>query len=135
MEGIYRWIEPIAEVWGAGWIEGSLALASADLESLEPDSAVERLTPLFSMDDPNLEIGTLLARAQRDAGLGSESLVTLRTLARTGPLPRSVRRDFALALAAAGELEEARRVGLPLLAGDEDHDHADEELAEALGEH
>ena len=59
----------------------------------------------------------------------------LRTLARTGPLPRSVRRDFALALAAAGELEEARRVGLPLLAGDEDHDHADEELAEALGEH
>lgn len=135
VEGIYRWIEPIAEVWGAGWIEGSLALASADLESLEPDSAVERLTPLFSMDDPNLEIGTLLARAQRDAGLGSESLVTLRTLARTGPLPRSVRRDFALALAAAGELEEARRVGLPLLAGDEDHDHADEELAEALGEH
>jgi len=125
VEGIRRWIEPIAEIWRP-WREGDLALAVAELESLEPGAAVARLESLFAADPGDLEAGELLARALREAGERARELEVLRTLFEGGSATRSLRRSYALALARADRLDEARRVGAPLL------EEGDEELQRAL---
>ena len=111
------------------WPEGDVALALAALEELDPAAAVARLAPLFAERPDDVELGEVLARAHRAAGEASSELAVLRVLAAHAPLPRPVRRRYCLALAAAGETDEARRVGADLLAADPD----DEELGAALG--
>lgn len=128
VERIHRYVEPVAELW-PGWREGTLALALAEIESLEPAAAVARLSPLFDDRGDDLEVGELLARAHREAGDADGELAVLGGLADRATLPRPLRRRYCLALAARGELGEARRIGADLLAESPE----DEELAEALG--
>lgn len=130
VERVYRYVEPIHDVWPVPWRAGVLALAAADLEGLDPVGAAARLEPLFAEDPADVDAGALLARARREAGDPDGELAVLRELAANTALPRPVLRDYALALARAGELETARQLARPLL--DADHEHEDTELREAL---
>ena len=66
VEKIVRWIRPVAEVW-APWPELEIALALAELESLEPQAAAARLEPLLAdpPTDPRWRrwLAVILARA------------------------------------------------------------------------
>ena len=79
VEGIWRWIEPIAAIWRP-WRAGDLALALAEIESLDAPAAVARLEPLLAADPADVEVGELLARALREAGESARELALLRAL-------------------------------------------------------
>ena len=76
VEGIWEWVEPLTGVW-EDWFEGEVALAHADLESINLDAAAERVAALTAPARPAAlarwrDVRIALARAYRDAGRTAE---------------------------------------------------------------
>ncbi|MDA1264841.1 MAG: tetratricopeptide repeat protein [Planctomycetota bacterium] len=82
VEGIWRWVEPLAGFWD-DWKMGEIALALADLESLDVEAAAARLAPIettpadLELYDHHRRARLKLAAALRDAGdaQGAQDLV------------------------------------------------------------
>lgn len=117
VEAIHDWIAPVAGTW-APWSELELALAHADLESLDAEAAVGRLAPLFAQRPDDLELGALLAHAQSRGGDAEAAAETWRELSRRNPGDRGAARGLVQALVSAGAQEEARPLLEELLRED-----------------
>ena len=89
VEGIWEWIEPLTTVW-QDWFDGQVALAHADLESLDLDAARLRID---AMVEPTQAPARLrwrrlrlaLARGYRDAGRDEEARELAEKLLREDP--------------------------------------------------
>ncbi len=102
VEGIWRWIEPVAAYW-SHWPAGELALAHADIESLEYEAAAQRLAALVDPRPGEARLRTALRRA---------------------------RLDLARAWIAEGELEKGRGLARELLVEDPGDGEAAKLIAE-----
>lgn len=82
---VYRYLEPLAERWGP-WPELQIALAIADMESLEPADALARLQD-FERAPVSLKARALdlSARAQAELGDHAGASRTLRQLGELAP--------------------------------------------------
>ncbi|TDJ74857.1 MAG: hypothetical protein E2O39_04465 [Planctomycetota bacterium] len=67
IDALYRFAQPLAEKWSP-WPELELALASADLEALEPASAARRLAPLHERDPADPRVADRYSRALAGTG-------------------------------------------------------------------
>ena len=95
-------IAPIAARW-APWPELEIALARADLEALDPETAVRRLTPLAGSSTAQAELLALLSEAQEQTGDVAAAVQAWRRAHESRPADRSIRRRLAMARVRAGE--------------------------------
>ncbi|MAF67423.1 MAG: hypothetical protein CMJ84_17420 [Planctomycetes bacterium] len=129
-----RWVDRITEHLEAPaaehfpWPALEEALAYADLELLEPELCVERLTRLLGEVEGTAEQWVLLADARAQAGMGSESIEAWWKALELAGDSRWIRRGLAMQLARNGEAEGADMIRDLLL---EDPD--DEALRPFLG--
>ncbi|MEE8467875.1 MAG: tetratricopeptide repeat protein, partial [Planctomycetota bacterium] len=107
--GIYRWIEPVAGAWSP-WIPGELALAHAEVESLEPAEAIARLAPLADERPQDASLAEGLARALDAAGVHASAAERWSVVLAQRPSDRRVLRALAVSLLDAGMSPEARAV-------------------------
>jgi hypothetical protein len=127
IEEIYRYVAPIAERH-APWPMLEHVLARADIESLEPDSAIARLTKLTELEPGRFEHWYFLAEArlqgkrERDAVDGYKRALALQ------PDNSAIKRKLAVLLLQLGDAEGVR-IADELLTEDPD----DAELLKLLG--
>ncbi len=127
IEEIYRYVEPVAQRH-APWPMLEHVLARADIEALEPESAIARLTKLTELEPGRFEHWYFLAEAllqakrERDAADGYKRALALQ------PDNTGVKRKLAVLLVQLGDSEGAR-IAEELLIEDPD----DAELLELLG--
>ena len=82
IEGIWQWVEPVSRLW-PDWTLGELALAQAEIESLELDRALELLEKIGEPPEPAAmsTLGDLrrrLGEALRAAGREEEAAALLQ---------------------------------------------------------
>ena len=124
---IYEHLEPLAQAQSP-WPALEEALAHADLEVLDPESAARRLEKVLAASSFDLDARLMRARALGMAGDPAGEAQELRRVLAVQPGRRDVRRRLAVALVRAGDPEGAERVA-DLLREDPD----DEELRVYLG--
>lgn len=115
-------LEPLAAAWEPWW-QLELALTRADLESLDPASAAERMRIVVRERPLDIGLRLLYADALSMAGRPSDAVVQLREADQIQPGRRDIRRRLAIALARSGSADAA-----PLVAELLAEDPADEEL-------
>ncbi|MFT4538485.1 MAG: hypothetical protein ACI841_001623 [Planctomycetota bacterium] len=109
---IYRLLPPLIERWGFDiWPELQRALAQADLEALEPESAAERLQALVHSAPGDPDLHEMLGRALSGAGDWTAAAQSFRNCIDLAPARgAALERDLAVALLYAGDPEGAVRV-------------------------
>jgi hypothetical protein len=127
VEAIYAQLEPIARRH-APWPALEIALARADLESLEPAAAIARLETLAARGLGGAELQSALAEALEQDGQEARALAAWREAARLRPGDRGIERRLAMALVRAGDPE-----GPPLVERLLEAEPGDEELAAFRG--
>ncbi len=114
IESIDTWLRPAAEIWPT-WPALERAIALADLESLDPESAVTRLQNLILLYPDDFEAVRLLGKAHEQAGQPEQAAQVWNALLERQPEDRRTRRKLAMAWVAAGEFDRARPLLLDLL--------------------
>jgi len=89
VEAIWEWVEPVAEEWG-DWFEGEVALAHADLESLDVDAAAARVAALTPPTRPAgiarwRALRRALARGYKDEDRLDEARAMVQQLLKEDP--------------------------------------------------
>jgi hypothetical protein len=116
IERIQADLGPLAERW-APWWQLDLALARADMESLDPGGAAEHLLRAVAQQPLDLQLRQACAEALSMAGRPAEAVEQLRAIDAVQPGRRDVRRLMAMELARAGD-PEAEALLEELLAAD-----------------
>ena len=119
---IYRFLPALIERWGsAPWPRLQRALAQADLEALQPDSAARRLESLIELFPEQAELYEEAGRAQLAAGRAVEAVASLRRCLELAPEREDeLARDLTIALLRAGESEGLIRAQILLEQEPED---------------
>jgi tetratricopeptide (TPR) repeat protein len=102
IEQIQEHLHPLAERW-APWWQLELALARADLESLDAQGAAEHLLRAVDQRPLDLVLRQACAEALSMAGRPAEAVEQLRAVEAMQPGRRDVRRLLAMELARAGD--------------------------------
>lgn len=118
---IEKYLPALAERW-APWPELEVALARADLEALDPEAAIRRLTPLSKSSNPLFEVWTVLGEAFGQVGDHSASASAWARAWNARPAESWIERKWTVARVRAGDPDAVEGVRRWLEAHPEDED-------------
>lgn len=118
IEEIYRYVEPIAAKH-APWPLLDHVLARADLEALDPDSAIARLSKLSELQPDHPEHWYYLGEAQLQAGRERDAAISLRRALELNPDNATIKRKLVVTLLHLGD-PDGRRMADEMLRADPD---------------
>jgi tetratricopeptide (TPR) repeat protein len=127
IEEIYTYVAPVAER-NSPWPMLEHVLARADIESLEAESAIARLTKLTQLEPDRFEHWYFLAEAQMQAKRERDAVDAYKRALALQPDNSDIKRKLAVLLLQLGE-SEGTRLAEELLVEDPD----DAELLKLLG--
>ena len=127
IERVFQFVEPLAQAWPP-WVELEHVLARANIEELDPQSAIDRLAPFVTGPGPNPDVLATLAAAQEALEDYATAGATWARALALRPGDNSFERAHAIALFRAGDPR-----GRGLLEGILARAPADDTVAELLG--